>query len=513
MAEAKSTLEIGKHPWAGLTVMMVLEATDVAGQKGESLPFEFTLPQRRFDNPFARAIIEQRRKLVADWRYRDQVAQALDALTLEPDMFIDDTQVYLALRAMYYRLNRDRTREGRNSIIEQLWDTAVRIEDGGLSDAERRLRAAQDQLAKLLKEQASEEDVKQAMKELQKALENFMQQRQKQAEKNGENQPGKDKDSQVISQEDLERMMQEIEENIKNGTREEAQQMLSDLRDILDKMRSSQQADDQFKHNQEMKEKLDKLSEVIDDQKQLMDETFDRRRAKQSGQRSNSEMSQAQAQAGRQQGQNAGQRQGQRSQQSSGGQSNRRSGQRSRRGQSGQRPGQQQAMGQPSQQQQQGQPGQGSVDRLSQRQKALRRQLGGVQREFDELGHGRPDYLNRARRAMDNASEALQKDQLAEATRQQARALEQMRQSSQELVREMMENSPQQYGQGESESRDPLGRPQAFRGPNDGRSVKVPTQIDRQRAREILEELRKRIGELQRPDLELQYIERLLRRF
>jgi hypothetical protein len=38
----------------------------------------------------------------------------------------------------------------------------------------------------------------------------------------------------------------------------------------------------------------------------------------------------------------------------------------------------------------------------------------------------------------------------------------------------------------------------------------VPGEIDAQRARRILQELRKRYGESYRPQLELDYIERLL---
>jgi len=43
--------------------------------------------------------------------------------------------------------------------------------------------------------------------------------------------------------------------------------------------------------------------------------------------------------------------------------------------------------------------------------------------------------------------------------------------------------------------------------------VKVPDAIDAQRAREILDELRKRSGEALRPPSELDYIDRLLKRF
>ena len=47
----------------------------------------------------------------------------------------------------------------------------------------------------------------------------------------------------------------------------------------------------------------------------------------------------------------------------------------------------------------------------------------------------------------------------------------------------------------------------------DDLTVKVPGEIDAQRARRILEELRRRFGESFRPQLELDYIERLLKDF
>jgi hypothetical protein len=55
---------------------------------------------------------------------------------------------------------------------------------------------------------------------------------------------------------------------------------------------------------------------------------------------------------------------------------------------------------------------------------------------------------------------------------------------------------------------DPLGRP--LHGPYDDGS-KVPLEADVQRARRILEELRKRYGDTARSQLELDYIERLLK--
>ena len=60
---------------------------------------------------------------------------------------------------------------------------------------------------------------------------------------------------------------------------------------------------------------------------------------------------------------------------------------------------------------------------------------------------------------------------------------------------------------------DPLGQPLRGRDYGDDITVKVPGEIDVQRARRILEELRRRFADPDRPQIELDYIERLLKNF
>jgi hypothetical protein len=64
-----------------------------------------------------------------------------------------------------------------------------------------------------------------------------------------------------------------------------------------------------------------------------------------------------------------------------------------------------------------------------------------------------------------------------------------------------------------AERTDPLGRPVRSREYGDDFTVKVPGEIDVQRARRVLEELRRRLGDPNRPRLELDYLERLLKDF
>ncbi|HZA01177.1 MAG TPA: DUF4175 family protein, partial [Hyphomicrobiaceae bacterium] len=185
-------------------------------------------------------------------------------------------------------------------------------------------------------------------------------------------------------------------------------------------------------------------------------------------------------------------------------------GQRKPQGQKGQgegRQGQQPAPGQPGQQ--------FSPGELGERQRQLRDQLGRLQQGLRDLGMRPPGQFDGAEQSMGNAQQALEQGDLETATREQSRALEQLRQGSQSMAGQMLRQMPSRFGRGPADDapRDPFGRPQRTEGPDAGTSVKVPDEIDVQRAREILEELRRRLGEPSRPLLELDYIERLLRRF
>jgi uncharacterized protein (TIGR02302 family) len=503
--EASTYIEFGSHPWSGQRVQLTLEAKDVAGQLGHSPTIEITLPQRRFTKPLARAVIEQRSKLVDDHRYRDQVIAALDALTMEPEGFIDDTRVYLGLRTASYRLQGDRTRGGIKSVIKQLWDVALKIEDGDLSDAEKALREAQEKLSKLLEEGASDEEIKAAMQEMRDAMNNYMEQL---AKDQGEQQPfdGQNQDMQTMSQQDMQRMMDNLEEMARNGSREEAQQMLSEMRDMMERMQQGKQSAEQQQKNEEMLKLMDELGNVVGDQQKLMDETFKERRDQ--GRRPNNPQQKDQQRLGApnnmgpqqraERGDKNGQRRGQRGQ-----------------GEQGQQGGEQQGEGQPGEGSEQGQQGQGQGGRegLSQRQRTLRDRLGQLQRGINEQGAQPSEQLEGARESMQAAQDALGRGDLETATDEQARALDQMRQGAQQMAQQMLQNMPGRMGQNGDTPRDPLGRPQRSQGPDLGTAVKVPEQIDMQRAREILEELRRRLGDAQRPAVELDYLERLLKRF
>ena len=277
-------------------------------------------------------------------------------------------------------------------------------------------------------------------------------------------------------------MLDNLEQMMRQGSKQSAQEMLSQLRDLLDRLQSGRMVQrpgqgQQQGRNRQMMQMMDQLGDLIGRQQRLMDDTFGARRQGQRGE---------QGRRGQQQGR--GQRQGRR--------------------------GEQQGRGRGQQQGRQGRGGQQfSRDALGQRQGELGRRLDGLQRGLGRFGMESPRQLGEARRSMEGAERALREGDLGRATENQAKALEQLRSGTRQMAEQIMRQRPSRSGRANDAPLDPLGRPQRTEGPDLGTSVKVPDEIDAQRAREILELLRKRLGERFRPELELEYIERLLRRF
>ncbi|HTW26005.1 MAG TPA: DUF4175 family protein, partial [Acetobacteraceae bacterium] len=78
--------DLTANPWAGLPVIAHLLARDAPGQAGRSADATFTLPERLFTNPVARALIAIRKGLSLHPEDRDSAVDALDGLIMHPEL-------------------------------------------------------------------------------------------------------------------------------------------------------------------------------------------------------------------------------------------------------------------------------------------------------------------------------------------------------------------------------------------------------------------------------------------
>ena len=296
--------------------------------------------------------------------------------------------------------------------------------------------------------------------------------------------------------------MRKMEQAAKNGSREQAQQMLSEMRDLMDRLqaqKSGEKADREA--SRQMQKKMDELGNMIGQQQKLMDDTFSEMK-KQGDKGQNGNQQKGQKGAGKGKPGEKGEGQADNGEKGKGGKG------RSQPGQDGE-----QGSGDQGESAENGGAGQSPGEGLRQRQKKLAEQLDKLKRDMKNAGAGGSKDMEAANEAMEDAERSLEQGALDDATEQQGDALDKMRQGAQKMQQEMAKNGRNKFGQNGETPRDPLGRPQKSQGPDAGASVKVPGEIDMQRAREILQELRKRSAEQTRPPVELDYLERLLKRF
>lgn len=279
----------------------------------------------------------------------------------------------------------------------------------------------------------------------------------------------------ILSDRDLKSMLDRLEKLSKSGDKDAAKQLLEQLQQMLENLQMAQPGQS---GDSDMEQALNELGDMIRKQQQLRDKTFKQ------------------------------------------GQDSRRDRSRGKQGDQG--------MGDLQQDQQ------GLRDRLKKLQEQLAKQgMGPGQRgekgQKGEQGQGGQqgdqgdgeDGLDQADSAMGDAGGRLGEGNADGAVDSQGRALDALRKGAQSLADAMQQGDGDQPGDGPGNragrqqsggsQTDPLGRPLRGREYGDDLTVKIPGEIDVQRVRRILEELRRRLADPARPQIELDYIERLLK--
>ena len=452
--------DLTAHPWAGLDAMLTLLAEDGRGQTGRSGRLPVVIPERIFTHPVAQRLVALRKRLSLAPQRRKPIARALDALLEQPQDFGQDLVAALAMIAAAARLEQDRRPAAVEQVQSLLWETALRIEEGDVSLLTQELRDIQKRLQEALDRGAPEEEIEALLNRLEEAMQRYLQAMQEELQRRierGEIQPMElPENSRTVPAESLRQMLEELRELNEAGARDLARQRLEQLQRLLENLRAAPLAPPDPSARQTL-EQLRRLEGMLRRQQELLDRSY---RAQQ----------QAQQQEGQQNGQQPG---------------------RNRDGQalSGNAPA----------------------------QEALRRQLGRMLRDLAEQLGEVPQNLGRAEQAMRRAGEALEGEDAQGAAEAQGEALSQMRRGLSELAQGLSPQlGPQPEGQGmapaggRGRQRDLLGR-EAGQGPIDsGENIGIPDAGELTRARELLEELRERRDDRNRPAEERDYMERLL---
>ena len=506
VGDAKTTVDLSEHPWAGAKVTMRLSAVSISGKTGQSGPIELTLPQRMFHNPLARALVEQRRDLILDPdNAPKRVETALTGLAIAPELFDTPAKIYLGLKQANASLQGAKNDADLLDVAAMLWAMALEIENGDASQAERDLRSAEQALREALQRGASDQEIRKLMEQLREAAKRFMSEMARNTE------PDSNAQDQNLQAKDLDKLLDQMEDTARNGSREDAQAMLDQMQEMFENMRSARDGEES-PGEREMKKQIGELEKLLHDQQALRDDTFRSDQRDHARKRKHNQAAPGQ-----------GDQQAQPNEDGSNAPD-----EGDDDADSSAKPDQDQA-------DQDGLP-------LDERQRALRDRLAELQRKLKNLGMKGEKGFDDAQGDMKEAEGDLSGDQSkpgkdgqggkskgggksgkGAAVDAQGRALEALRDGAQGLEKQMQgqgkgqgRNGKGNYvarrgRPGEPPGDDPLGRgANGDKGREDGPLKETAGAAER--ARRVMEELRRRLADPARPIDERDYLERLMKR-
>ena len=529
-------VDLTKHKWAGKKVQGHLLAVDGKRQVGSTAMHNFVIPDKIFVEPLAKAVAEQRQLLlVGAGRYspytkmqkpkpeheplfsvdRPEIAIArapidvqraallIEAITDKPVGVYEDPSVYMGLRNVYRRLRLARSKDELGGIPEDLWAIALRAEFGRLGDALEDMKRAERALNNAMARRAPQREVDALFDRYNEAVDRYMEFLTLEAIKNAKEQADSEGggDGADFNTDEIQALLDAIEEANRMGDTAAARKALAKLAQLLENMEiqmaqggggSGSGVGESM--SEEMKEALEDLNDILGEQRRLRDETQDAGRAEADsweeqngvGNKQPSEQPSGNELAD-QQGQIADMLKGLEDVADS---------------QNGQ--------------------GDDSTDQQSGKNQDGDQQGDGTENGGDDNGGiGNGDIkqaLEDAKNAMGRSEDALAESDFFGAGRAQSDAIDALRKAGEGLLEQEAERlKAEQDEDGESQGAenglgsDPFGRDG---GEGVGESdVDIPEKSDQQRARELLEELRRRSGERERDETEREYLERLLERF
>ena len=536
--EKAAALDLTKHEWAGKKVSAVLIGTDGLGQTGESSKVYFTVPDRIFIEPLAKAIIEHRSLIIQgnesyaaaprlsrkEWRNRpwfdtwepefrlerapepiQTAAVLIDAVTDVPHKMYDDPVVFLGLRNVAARLRYARAHTELETMPDELWNIAIRAEFGVLGTALQEMREAQAALRDGIARRAPQREIDTLFDRYNEAVDRYREELMKEAivEEGGGEGGG-----QGVNMDEIQALLDAIEEANRQGDSEGARRALAQLAELLENMQIRLSAGGgggggsplQGEISEETREALEDLADLLGDQRELRDETRDAEQAEE------------------QDGQDGQQGQQTPGQPGSSGDSGNSGEQQERAPMSGEELAEMQR---------------GLSELLEDADRFLPdpnqdngasagedgEEAGGADENGEEGGSGvDPETaLEDAIGAMERAEQALERGDFGSAESEQGEAIRSLREIGRALA-EQARRERGQNGDGEeannSEGDDPLGRN------NDGdggdlsdSEADLDGRDPAARTRELQEEIRRRAGEQEREQDELDYLDRLLKRF
>ena len=450
------------HPWAGLPVLVRLEASDQRAQTGSTEQILTVLPERLFNHPVAQKLAEIKKKIsILDDQTRKEIIGSLENLLDKPMHFNQDFSIYLGIKIVATRLKGNISKMLISDIQKLLWDMALHIEDGEYAIAANDMVSSHGTVMKALNGDITGKELKRLMDNMKLAIKKFIDQLAKRIEEESLVNSDITRKFEVISRDIISEKIDRIRDLANTGSRLAAQELMANLMKTLRELQARIENNAGSKLGGKARGAVKGLKGLIHEQQDLMDFTYKKNiqtdsRSKQLGTIEK----------------NAGHLSSNKS--------------------------------------------------LMKEQQRLRSKLRKLTSEIQKSLGNVPGAVGSAAKAMDSASEVLLGGKLGAAVSYQGKAVEELRKSVERVIEGFRRKSANGGGQMirglgiGGRGMEDFFDSQENRFPQAGGTrskVKIPNQQQVKKAKKLLDELRRRSSQQYRPIVEREYIKRLLKQY
>ena len=450
------------HPWAGLPVLVRLEASDQRAQIGSTEQILTVLPERIFNHPVAQKLAEIKKKIsILDDQTRKEISGSLEDLLGKPMHFNQDFSIYLGIKIVAIRLKGDISKMLFSDIQKLLWDMALHIEDGEYAIAANDMVSSHGTVMKALNGDVTGKELNRLMDNMTLAIRNFIDQLKKRIAEKSLVTSDAARKFEVISREIISEKIDRIRDLANTGSRLAAQELMTNLMKTLRELQARIENNAGSKLGGKARGAVKGLKGLINEQQDLMNFTYKK-----------NIQSDSRSKQLRTIEKNAGHLNTNKS--------------------------------------------------LMEEQKRLHSKLRKLTSEIQKYLGNVPGAVGSAAKAMDSASKVLLGGKLGAAVSYQGKAVEELRKSVERVIEELRRKSANGGGQmirglgiggwgmGDFFDSQENKFPQAG---GTRSKVKIPNQQEVKKAKKLLDELRRRSNQQYRPLVERKYIKRLLKQY
>ncbi len=445
-------LDLTSSIWSGFPIIIQLTAKDDLEQIAITKKYSITLPEKIFKHPVAQAIIKNRKELILANKEAEFRIISKNILNIAsyPGRYREDKIVFLGLGIAGKRLIIGNKDNKQFEVIELLWDLALRIEDGNLHMSKRALKQAIKNMRDALKnDKLSDEEAQRLAAELQQAMQQYMQELMQELSSRMQEGSMAKIPPNIAEKLNNKIDMNDLMEQMKNLANATSKEDLEKMLDQMENIADNMKLANSDQQNKEFQEQMEKL-EKLDEIIKKQQQLLDKTNKLDK----NSDKSQA--------------------------------------------------------------------TKLSQEQQSLKKELGELMLDIAQTGKEIPEKLGKAEREMASSQNELFNNNPAKSAEHQRKILGDMQDEMEKQLNqaaEQMKNAILSFGMGGAGmpsggkgGKDPLGRDQNGK-PDENSDVKIPGKPNKKRIQEILKELRDRSNDYDRPEIEREYLKRLLKRF